>query len=123
MTGNASRALFWAPRLLGIAFALFVGMFALDAFNESHGFWQNLADFAVHLAPATAIAAALAIAWRHEWIAALLFPILGAFFLLIARGLFAKVVFGGVPFLVAALFLVEWLLLRRHRLVPHDGNL
>jgi hypothetical protein len=123
MTGIASRALFWTPRLLGIAFALFVGMFALDAFNEGHGFWQNLAGFGIHLAPAMAIAAALAIAWRHEWVAALLFPILGVFFLLIARGLFAKLVFGGVPFATAALFLVQWFLLRRNRLVPHNRDL
>ena len=34
MTRRTKRWLFWAPRVLGVLFALFVGMFALDVFSE-----------------------------------------------------------------------------------------
>ena len=34
MTETLKRALVWLPRLLGIAVAVFLGMFALDAFSD-----------------------------------------------------------------------------------------
>ena len=34
VTTNADRLLLWSPRVLGVAVALFLGMFALDAFEE-----------------------------------------------------------------------------------------
>lgn len=108
MTETSARTLFWTPCLLGIAFALFVSLFALDVFAEGLGFWRTLAALFMHLVPALAIAAALAIAWRYEWAGVLLFPAIGVFFVIIARGPMAKIVFGGIPFAMAVMFLVHW---------------
>jgi hypothetical protein len=37
-----SSILYWAPRLLGILFSLFVSIFALDVFGQGYGFWEPL---------------------------------------------------------------------------------
>ena len=48
-----SRNLFiWGPRVLGIAVAAFLALFALDAFEEGRPVIQSLAAFAIHLLPA-----------------------------------------------------------------------
>jgi hypothetical protein len=109
MTDDSRRALFWAPRLLCILFALFVSLFALDVFGEGLGFWRTITALIMHLIPTFAIAAALVLAWRREWTGAVSFIAVGIFFLIIARGVMAKIVFGGVPFATAALFLANWL--------------
>jgi hypothetical protein len=108
MTDASRRTLGWAPRLLGIAFALFVSLFALDVFGEGLGLGQTLVALMMHLAPTFAVLIALMAAWRHEWLGALLFPAVGVLFLYIARGPAARVVFAGIPFTIALLFLMSW---------------
>lgn len=114
MTGTSRRALDWAPRFLGIAFALFVSVFALDVFGEGYGLWQTLAALTRHLTPTCAVVIALMAGWRHDRLGALLFPAVGILFLYISRSPAAKVVFGGIPFTIALLFLVSsWTQARR----------
>ena len=108
MNNFTRRAWYWAPRALCIAFILFVSMFALDVFVEGRGFWRTLAALAIHLVPTYVLTAALLIAWRREWIGALLYAAAGVFFLIIARGWPAKAVFCGTCLLVAGLFLTNW---------------
>ena len=42
MIRPSKQLLFWTPRILGILFALFLSMFALDVFGEGYGFWGTL---------------------------------------------------------------------------------
>lgn len=65
----------WAPRLLGLAMALFLALFALDAF-EGRPFMQALLAFAIHLLPSVVVMAVVAAAWRHPWIGAAAFAAL-----------------------------------------------
>ena len=65
----------WAPRLLAMAMALFLALFALDAF-EGQPFLQALLAFAIHLFPAAIVMAVVAAAWRHPWIGAAAFAAL-----------------------------------------------
>lgn len=66
----------WAPRLLAVAFSLFLGIFALDAFSGAVAFPRSLLDFAIHLIPSAVLLAVVAAAWRREWIGAAAFLIL-----------------------------------------------
>ena len=59
----------WAPRVLGLAMAAFLALFALDAF-EGQSLLQGLLAFAIHLLPAAIVVAVVAAAWRHPWIGA-----------------------------------------------------
>ena len=68
MSNPMKQVLFWAPRVLSIAFILFISMFALDVFDEAHGFWQTAAALCMHLLPSFALVIMLVIAWRWEWV-------------------------------------------------------
>ena len=66
MTATTAQILLWLPRLLGIALALFLAVFALDAFGTQR-VWEAVPDFAVHLLPALVVLGVVAVAWRYPW--------------------------------------------------------
>jgi hypothetical protein len=80
MSRVTARLLYWSPRILSIAFAIFLSLFALDVFNEVHGFWRIVLAFSIHLIPALVIVAALIVAWRWEWIGTGLFALLAVYY-------------------------------------------
>jgi lysylphosphatidylglycerol synthetase-like protein (DUF2156 family) len=103
------RLWFWSPRVLCIAFALFVSLFALDVFNESFGLVNTIAALSVHLIPTAIIVVVLAVAWRWEWVGGVLFVAVGILYLIWARHHPSWIiVISGPLFLVGALFLVNW---------------
>lgn len=54
----------WLPRLLAILYALFLSLFAFDAW-EGVGFWAGLVGFIIHLLPVYFVLLALVLAWRR----------------------------------------------------------
>ncbi len=115
MAAITRRALYWTPRVLCIAFAIFLSMFALDVFSEGYSFWQTLVALMIHLVPTAIIVVVLALAWRWEWVGAVLFAAAGMTYLIKARGHPDWVMtISGPLFLIAALFLANWLM-RAHR--------
>jgi len=106
------RWLHWTPRVLGILFALFISLFALDAFEGPGGAGQKLAAFAMHLVPTAMVVAALLVAWRWEGIGALLFIGLGTYYLASSWGHSrwdAYLAIAGPLLLAGLLFLLSWL--------------
>jgi hypothetical protein len=103
----AGRILFWSPRILGIGFTLFLSIFALDVFGEDRDFWGTAVALLIHLTPVYIVVIMLVIAWRREWVGAILFPALAVFYLVFSWGRFhwsAYLVISGPLFLVGALF-------------------
>ena len=112
MRNSARRWLYWSPRVLCIAFALFTSIFAFDVFDEAHGFWQTAVALTMHLLPTMILLVGLAIAWRWEWVGTVLYAGLGVLYLAWAWGRFpwsVYIIMTGPLFLLAALFLVNWL--------------
>jgi hypothetical protein len=112
MKHTMQRILFWAPRVLGILFALFVSIFALDVFGAGYGFWETILALVMHLLPVFALLIGLAIAWRWEWVGALIFLGFALWYLVQAWGQFplsVYLVMAGVPFVVGVLWLIDWL--------------
>jgi len=110
MTSAAKRVLFWTPRLLTIAFAVFLALFALDVFDEGYSGWRLLLALAMHLIPAAGVVVVLALAWRWEWIGTVLFTGLGTYYMRHnLRHPSRILVISGTLFLLAALFLLNWL--------------
>lgn len=110
MSGYSRRILFWAPRALGLAFALFLSIFALDVFGEGYGFWNTVLALAMHLIPTAIVVVALVLAWRWEWIGAVLFAAAGTLYLVnTLRHPDWILLVSGPLFLIAVLFLVNWL--------------
>lgn len=73
----------WTPRLLGLAFALFVAAFALDVLDEPGRRGLALA-VAAHLAPAAAVLAATLVGWRWPVVGGALFAVLAVGYVLMA---------------------------------------
>jgi hypothetical protein len=66
----------WTARILGVGLAVFLGLFALDAFEPGRPVLQNVLGFVIHLAPSAIVLAVVALAWRRPWIGALVFTAL-----------------------------------------------
>jgi len=112
MNQRIKKLLLWTPRVLGILFALFISLFALDVFGEAYGFWQTIAALLIHLAPTYLVITALVIAWRWAWIGAVLFSGLASFYIVMAWGklpLITYLVISGPLALIGFLFLFNWI--------------
>lgn len=105
--------LYWSPRVLCIAFAVFLSLFALDVFESGRGFWETALALAMHLIPTLMVVAVLVLAWRWEWIGAVVFTGLAVLYFVC----FAlprhhpewALLISGPLLVVAGLFLANWL--------------
>ncbi|MDO9546365.1 MAG: hypothetical protein Q7J07_06410, partial [Pelolinea sp.] len=86
MSKNMKRILFWTPRGLSILFAAFLSLFALDVFGGEYGFWESILALLIHLVPVYMVVIALVIAWRWEWVGAVLFIALAVLYVVLSGG-------------------------------------
>lgn len=70
----------WFPRIVIIAFALFISVFALDAFSAGGSVWRKMGDFMVHLIPSFVTLLFLGVAWNHRILGGMLLGIWGLIF-------------------------------------------
>ncbi|MFC1635869.1 hypothetical protein ACFL5Z_13605 [Planctomycetota bacterium] len=126
MDESVKRLLFWTPRILCIAFAVFVSLFALDVFGEGYNFFETILAFLIHLIPTGIILIALAVSWRWEWMGAITFIALGIVYIMIFRdrefGWSTYLIISGPLFLLGVLFLINWLCHKQLRTGSHNGT-
>jgi hypothetical protein len=111
MNQRTKLILFWAPRVLGILFAGFTGIFALDVFDAHQDMFTTLLALLIHLIPTAVIVIALLISWKWEWIGGVLFLAMAIFYIGWAWGRFPLSVYfiiAGPLTLVAVLFIINW---------------
>jgi hypothetical protein len=92
-------------------------MFALDALGEGGGLWRTLLTLTLHLIPSLVLVFALILAWRWEWIGAVLFAAAGTLYVTwslerpipSAIKLNWIVTVTGPAFVASVLFLENWL--------------
>ena len=111
MNKTTAQILFWSPRALGILFALFTSIFALDVFGEGNEFWRTLLALTMHLIPTAFVVLILIIAWRWEWIGGIVFFALAVFYIFLAWGRFPLSVYfviSGPMIVISILFFVNW---------------
>lgn len=109
---NMNKLLFWAPRLLAIAFILFLSLFAFDAFEGENSFIQKLGGFIIHLIPDFILILTLIFAWKHEWVGTVAFVLIALAYIIIFWGRFPMANYfwiSGPLFLVGILFWISWL--------------
>jgi hypothetical protein len=119
MPNFSKGVLFWAPRALSIVFIAFLSIFALDVFDGHHSFWQTVLAFIIHEIPVFVLIAALILAWRWEWIGAALYALAGLLYIAWVVSMSRPVppamrliwiaMIAGPAFIVAGLFLANWL--------------
>lgn len=111
MNETTKRLVYWTPRILCIGFAAFLSIFAADVFGMPLDFGAKALALLMHLIPTLIVLVALAVVWRREWIAAVLFPLLAAVHLVTKWGQLdwsGYAVIEGPLLLLGALFLVSW---------------
>jgi Flp pilus assembly protein protease CpaA len=112
MSHLTARLLYWSPRILAIAFAVFISIFALDVFGENHGFWPTALAFSIHMIPTMIVVAILIAAWRWEWVGAVVYALLTALYLwwgLPRRPLLGVLMIATPLLVIAGLFLADWI--------------
>ncbi len=111
MTSQVRKLLLWSPRIFGILFALFLGVFALDAIGE------GLPAVLLHAAPTLLLLVVVAVSWRWEWVGGCVFIALAVLFGApsLARGDFWNLAVSGPLLAAGVLFLWSW----RHRKELH----
>jgi hypothetical protein len=118
MRRTANRLLDWAPRALGIAYALFISVFALDVFGENLPFGKLVLALAIHLIPTGMILVVLAFGWKWEWLGSAGFITLGLLYMWTTRLRFPAIVYltiSGPAFAIGLLFLANWFRRRKAR--------
>ncbi|TAM82163.1 MAG: hypothetical protein EPN47_09450 [Acidobacteria bacterium] len=118
MGGTSAQWLYRAPRALGIAYAVFISLFALDVFEAGLPLAEQLRALAIHLVPTGIILINLAIAWKWERLGSAGFFTLGLLYLSITRFRFPVLAYcaiSGPAFLISLLFLANWFWLRGPR--------
>jgi len=112
MNKKLKQVLFWTPRVLCVLFAMFLSLFALDVFTGETGFWEEILALLIHLVPVYLVVIALVIAWRREWIGAILFIGLALYYLILTGGRqhwSAYLGISGPLVLIGILFLLNWI--------------
>ena len=109
----AQQLLYWTPRALGIAYAVFVSLFALDVFNETQGVWRTILALLMHLIPTFLILLVLVLSWRREWVAGAAFIAMAALYVIsVWNRPFVNwstiLLVAGPLVLAGALFLLNW---------------
>jgi hypothetical protein len=104
MSAHLRTILIWAPRLLGLAVAAFLGLFALDAFDTGPSA-AALSNFGVHLIPALVVALIAAAGWKYPALGAIGFGLLAVgYALAVPHRLDWILLISGPLAVVAALF-------------------
>ncbi len=85
MSTRASTVLRWLPRLGGIAFALFLALFAFDVFEGEASVGERALALGIHLLPNFACLALVAAAWKRPWIGSLGFAVLALAYLALSH--------------------------------------
>ena len=113
---KTNQYLYWAPRILSIAFILFLMMFSLDVFDMGLGFWETALGLLMHNIPTLILAAALAVAWKYEIVGGIAFFGAGLVYICLLLkaselewGILIPIsLISGPAFLVGILFLIGW---------------
>jgi len=111
MNNTLKQTMFWTPRIAAILFVLFLSLFALDIFDLNLGSWGTVVGLFMHLIPSILLAIAIVLAWRWEWIGAVIFGGWAVFYIATTRGFHWSVyaIIAGIPFVIGVLFLLDWI--------------
>lgn len=116
MTKRINKPLYWAPRILGIIFILFLMMFSLDIFQPGLTAWQITIGLFMHNIPALILLIILIISWKYEIVGGIVFILAGLLYIfsLITGSQFEwymliwSLTISGPAFLIGILFLIGW---------------
>jgi hypothetical protein len=116
MEKRIGKFVYWAPRILGITFVLFLMLFSLDVFEPGLTLWQIIVGLFMHNIPALILLIVVIISWKHEIVGGIVFNLAGLLYILMLamRPKFEwymviwSITIAGPAFFVGILFLINW---------------
>lgn len=107
---NKKKIFYWLPRILGIIYIGFIGIFALDVFTPEATLAEALGGLVIHLIPNYLLAAALFIAWRKNEAAgaALFLGLAVIFWFWFGNPVLVNLMLFGPLVIIACLFFVNY---------------
>jgi hypothetical protein len=113
------QTLLWAGRILGVALALFLSLFAWDVFEVEGSFWEKVGGFLVHLTPTWLVLLAVTQSWRWTWLTGVLLVGLAGLYVPLFRVPVSAYLMLSSPALASgALFLSGWAAGKQAQLQP-----
>ncbi len=102
------KALYWAPRILGILGILFISLFSLDVFETGVSLTNLLVGFLVHNIPSLVLATVLVVAWKDERLGGYMFIMVSLIpFILLGNSFWVNAMLCAPFLLTGILFLVS----------------
>lgn len=119
MAQKINGFLYWTPRILAIAFILFLAVFSLDVFDMDLGFWGTIGGLFMHNIPTLILLVILLISWKREIVGGLVFTLAGALYILMILvdmlkgpsewlSLSYSLIIAGPALIIGILFLIGW---------------
>jgi hypothetical protein len=121
-----NKILYWTPRILTIVFILFLGLFALDAFEGEQSLIKKLGGFLIHLIPNFVMILILIVAWKQEWVGTIAYIIVGIAYIIMFWGRFPVVTYltiSGPLFLIGILFWLNWMNRKKFRIKKESNTM
>lgn len=119
MVAKINRFLYWTPRIISIAFILFLALMSLDVFSSQSGFQQIALGLFMHNIPVIILIVVLLISWKRELVGAIVFTLAGVLYVaMMAINMFRyqfegymlsySLIVAGPAFIIGILFMVNW---------------
>lgn len=118
MNKKIHPVIFWTPRILGIAFILFLMLFSLDVFDMGLTAGQIAIGLFMHNIPALILAMVLWIAWKYEIVGGTVFILAGLAYMALSTAretfdpwfmaLAISLILAVPALLIGILFLIGW---------------
>ena len=110
-TRDPASKITWAARFIGIIFAAFISIFAMDVFTEGFDLKDMTMALVMHMLPTLLIILVLIISWHREWIGGIAFLGIGLVYLYASWGKmdWYGIALISVPlFILSGLFFIGW---------------
>jgi hypothetical protein len=116
---KVTKFIYWTPRIVSIAFLLFLAMFSLDIFDAGYNFWGIVVGLFMHNIPVFMLTILLIMAWKHELVGAITFYLAALVYIGIMvynalnnpaewYMLSYSIIIAGPAAFIATLFLIGW---------------
>jgi len=111
MNKTLKKTMFWSPRVVAILFTLFISLFALDVFAMDLSVGESIVGLFIHLIPTFLLTIAIILAWRWEWVGAVVFAGWSIIYVTTTHGFHWSVyaIIAGIPFVIGILYLLDWI--------------
>jgi len=119
---TTTKIFHWIPRITGLLMVLFIGMFALDAFDPHLAVYRQILNFLIGLVPAYIVLATVIIGWKWDLAGCLIYLVLTLSYTFLSYKHPLWLLGISLPLLILSiLFFISWYLKRKEKIASKPG--